>query len=296
MTLKGWVIYNGHLPGPKFKDFADWIVEAGHRQDMDIHSIPNHHLLSVFTLNGQNISYKNEIADPDFVIFSDKDIPLARTLEAMDIPVFNSSQAIEISDNKIDTYARLAAHHLPIPKTMVAPKVFTGSLHPDTFSQIRKEFSFPIVVKEAFGSFGEQVYLVENEEELELKLVEIRNRPFVIQSFIRSSYGRDLRLNVVGDKVVAAVLREAKEDFRANVSAGGTMKPHSPSQIEKDLAIAATKAIGADFAGVDLLFGKGGEPIICEINSNAHIRNIFNCTGINVADYIVEYVKDQVLK
>ncbi|UFT97935.1 RimK family alpha-L-glutamate ligase [Radiobacillus kanasensis] len=294
MTLKGWVIYNGHLPGPKFKDFAEWIREAGEKQGTDIAIIPNDHLLSFHAENGPTILQKEKTNFPDFVLYSDKDIPLARTIETMGIPVFNSSHSIELSDNKIETYQRLAAHHLPIPRTMVAPKVFSGSLQAETFLSVPEFFTFPFVVKEAFGSFGEQVYLVHTEEELQQKLLDISNRPFILQEFIETSYGRDLRLNVVGDQVVAAMERTSDNDFRANVSAGGIMKPHTPTAQEKELAIQATKAIGADFAGVDLLFGKDGYPIICEINSNAHIRNIFDCTGINVADYIVSYVLNQV--
>src|SRR5699024_10382671 len=107
---------------------------------------------------------------------------------------------------------------------------------------------------------------------------------------ISSSYGKDMRLQVVGDQVVASMLRRSSNDFRANVTAGGSMEPYNPTNIEQELAIAATKAIGADFAGVDLLFGPNGYPIISEVNSNAHIRNLFDCTNINVADFIIDYI------
>ncbi len=60
--------------------------------------------------------------------------------------------------------------------------------------------------------------------------------------------------------------------------------------MKKTLAIQATQAIGADFAGVDLLFGENEQPIICEINSNAHIRNIYECTHINPADFIIDHI------
>src|SRR5699024_8168413 len=110
------------------------------------------------------------------------------------------------------------------------------------------------------------------------------------QEFIHSSYGKDLRLHVVGDEVAAAMMRSSKNDFRANVTAGGTMTPYEPSKIEMELAIAATAAIHADFAGVDLLFGPNGQPIVCEVNSNAHIRNLYDCTNINVADHMMQHI------
>ena len=71
------------------------------------------------------------------------------------------------------------------------------------------------------------------------------------------------------------------------------MKPYTPSVEECEIAVKACRALGLDFAGVDLLFGKDG-PLLCEVNSNAHIKNILDCTGINVADFIFEYIKEQI--
>ncbi|MDL4841684.1 ATP-grasp domain-containing protein [Aquibacillus rhizosphaerae] len=290
--MHGWVIYNGHLPGDKFLDFAEWIKQAGVRKNVKITIKKNNHLLSLVSTQGSKIINQALEAKPDFVIFGDKDIALARQLEQMDIPVFNSSTSIEICDNKITSYQYLAQEKLPIPKTIIAPKIFPGvkTVDSETFATIETELDYPVVIKEAYGSFGEQVYLVSSREELTLMIEKLKDTPFVIQKFVSSSYGKDIRLNVVGNKVVAAMLRTSNNDFRANVSAGGKMEIYQPSQAEIALAIHATKAVGADFAGVDLLFGPNDKPIICEINSNAHIRNIYDCTNINIADYIVDYV------
>ena len=86
---------------------------------------------------------------------------------------------------------------------------------------------------------------------------EICPKPFIFQEFIDSSYGKDIRLNVVGDEVVASTKRVNENgDYRANVTNGGTMYPYIPSDEEKELAIKACKATKCDFAGVDILFGK----------------------------------------
>jgi glutathione synthase/RimK-type ligase-like ATP-grasp enzyme len=79
-------------------------------------------------------------------------------------------------------------------------------------------------------------------------------------------------------------------DFRANVSNGGKMKYYEPTKEQIDLAILSCKTLGLDFGGVDILFGENQEPIVCEVNSNAHFKNIFDCTGVNVADTIMEYI------
>jgi len=289
MHLSGWIIYNGSLRGNKFLDFAAWIQEAALRRKTEAVIYKNNELIHMMGKTDlQLIDHKNL---PDYVVFTDKDIYLARQLELLGIPVFNSSRAIEISDDKISTYMKLIKQKLPIPKTIIYPKVFgQGSIDRTVLSTAIEKLGFPMVVKEAFGSFGEQVYLIHHEDELNQKVQELKDKAFVFQEFISSSFGRDIRLHVVGDDVVAGMKRASSNDFRANVTAGGKMEAYVANDEEKELAIKATKAIGADFAGVDLLFGPDASSIICEVNSNAHIRNMYDCTNINVADYMMDYI------
>ncbi|ASK63061.1 RimK family alpha-L-glutamate ligase [Virgibacillus phasianinus] len=295
MRLNGWIIYNGHLPGNKFLDFAEWLQKAAARKDVPAKIWKNNELLSFLTADEVILIDDDEQLLPNFVIFTDKDIYLANQLEQMGVRVYNCSDAIRISDDKILTYQALSIHNLPIPKTIIAPKIFMNNVEVDhaTCDKAVTTLGLPMIVKEAFGSFGEQVYLVHTAQELKEKVAMLQGKPFMFQEFIDSSYGKDMRLHVVGDEVVAAMMRTASDDFRANVTAGGTMESYQPTPKENEIAIAATKAIGADFAGVDLLFGADGHPIICELNSNAHIRNMYDCTKINVADYIIDYIVDK---
>nr|WP_317843073.1 RimK family alpha-L-glutamate ligase [Ornithinibacillus gellani] len=294
MKLKpfGWIIYNGNLPGNKFRDFAEMLQEAAYRACLETSLIPNNASLCLMDQYELGILDIPEQKLPDFVIFTDKDIYLAKQLELLGIRVFNGAEAIAISDDKIATYQMLAAHGLAIPKTIIAPKEFNtgGSVPPHYLYGVAETLHFPLVIKEAFGSFGEQVYLIHNEEQLHSKTAALRGKPFLFQAYVANSHGRDIRLQVVGDQVPAAMKRTSKTDFRANVTTGGTTQPYEPTEEEIALAIAGTKAIGADFAGVDILFGDDDRPIICEINSNAHIRSMLVCTGINCADSIIEYI------
>jgi RimK family alpha-L-glutamate ligase len=148
-----------------------------------------------------------------------------------------------------------------------------------------------MIIKECFGSFGQQVYLVNNKQEMKDKLQEIGTRPLLFQEFIGSSIGKDIRLQVVGNQVVATMYRYSDNgDFRANISNGGKMKPFEPTKEQTDIAIQCCRILGLDFAGVDILFGEDQEPIVCEVNSNAHFKNIYDCTGVNVADAIMELI------
>lgn len=291
MALSCWIVYNGFLPGNKFVDFAQMLQEAAEQRGHHATLYKNSELIALLQ---RNIALSGSPELPDYVIFTDKDIYLAKQLELLGMPVYNSAETIAISDDKIRTYQLLAKNNLPMPTTLVAPKNYGLDMpfEQTFFDAVLNQFRFPFIVKEAFGSFGEQVYLIKDEKEL-LKIVsDISARPFMVQEFVESSYGKDLRLQVVGDEVVASMKRTAENDFRANVTAGGRMEPYEPSKQESDIALQATKAIGADFAGVDLLFGENG-PVICEINSNAHIRNLLDATGINVAPHIVRYIENR---
>src|SRR5699024_4338132 len=292
MSYRGWIIYNGSLAGGKFIDFAQWLQEAATKLNCQTKIIKNNELFATFTTDELSILQTTNDVLPDFVISTDKDLYLARQFELLGIPVFNSAKAIEISDDKILTHQHLAKHKIPTPKTIVAPKVYKNinPVNSNYMREIAKSLGYPLIIKEAFGSFGEQVYLIHNEQELNDKIETIAGVPYFFQEFVKTSYGRDLRLQVVGDEVVAAMKRTAVDDFRANVTNGGTMQAYTPTEVEKNVAIQATHAIGADFAGVDLLYGKDDTPLVCEVYSNAHIHNLYDCTGINSADYILDYI------
>ena len=72
--------------------------------------------------------------------------------------------------------------------------------------------------------------------------------------------------------------RHSDTDFRANITNGGVASPIELTAAQQELALAAAQAVGATFAGVDLLFGENEEPLVCEVNAAAHIRNILNVT------------------
>lgn len=295
MSLTCWIIYNGSLPGNKFLDFAHMLQKAAEQKGHQVRLYKNNELLSYLHTHSVGFIQRQKMQLPDYVIFTDKDIYLAKQLEHLGIRLFNRANTIAVSDDKILTYQELAKQKITIPKTIIAPKTFTNHLSIDDYYllKISDLLLFPLIIKEAFGSFGEQVYLINSFDELKEKIKSLNGAPFVFQQFIKSSFGKDIRLQVVGDQVVAAMKRTSESDFRANITTGGQMEPYQPTEIEKQLAIRASLALNADFAGVDLLFGENGEPIVCEVNSNAHIRNLLTCTGINSAPYIIDYIEQK---
>ncbi|WP_342535854.1 RimK family alpha-L-glutamate ligase [Sporosarcina sp. FSL K6-3508] len=283
-----WVIYNGSLTSDKFADQAHLIQEAAERAGVQATILKNYELPMNLQKPIQN--------PPDFVVFLDKDTLLASYLKQAGIPIFNDPDVIETCDNKAKQYLELANTGIPMPKTIIAPKVYANFTIRDSgyYERVLDELGLPMIIKEGHGSFGMKVYLIESEESFYEKVDELRGVDYVFQEFIETSRGRDLRVNIVGDTIVAAMYRYSETDFRANITNGGIAEVVDLTAEQESLALRAAKAVGAEFAGVDLLYGANDEPLVCEVNAAAHIRNIYTVTGINVADAMIEYILGEI--
>lgn len=225
-------------------------------------------------------------AQGDFVLFWDKDINLARRLERQGLPVFNSSSAIALCDDKARTYIELDGI-VPQPVTLIAPKCYCAVDMSDFVNGAVKILGLPLVFKECFGSFGAQVHLCNSREDI---ISHITEKPFILQEYIASSSGTDIRLEVVGGRCVSAVKRVNENDFRSNVTNGGTMSEYTPTQSEIETALRACDTLRLTFGGVDIL----SNGMVCEVNSNAHIINIMNTNNIDIAPLIFDAIKESI--
>ena len=288
--MKAWLVINGFLQQEKFQEIHQWLYDAGSKQGISFEIRTNAELLAGIQKNRLRILGQQEV---DFVLFWDKDVLLAKVLEQMGYAVYNSSFAIEACDNKAMTHLYLGKGKIPMPDTVFAPMTYAniGYNQLEFLGEVVEQLGLPVVVKECYGSFGQQVYLCETMEQLETKVKELEGKDMVFQQFIAGAAGEDVRLQVVGDQVVAAMKRKAKEgDFRANITNGGSMQEFEPTEELCELAVRCCKLLRVDFAGVDLMQDANGQWLVCEVNSNAHFKNIFDCTGVNTADYIVSYL------
>lgn len=280
--MRAYLIVNGFLIGNKYNEIYDLITTSFKNRGVEIDVVLADKITSVSDFK----------VKPDFVMFWDKDFYLASKLESEGVRLFNSAKAMLYCDNKILTYKILEKEGLSIPKTIVAPKTFENVGYPDLsfVDRAGKKLGYPMIIKEAHGSFGMQVYLVENASSAKDLASKLSPKDFIFQEFIKSSKGRDVRVNVVGESVVSAIFRSNENDFRSNVTLGGSKRGYEPDENMKSVCIRAVKALGLDFAGVDVMFKENGQPIICEVNSNPHFKSSLEATGINLADKIAEYV------
>ena len=227
----------------------------------------------------------------DFAIYLDKDPYVASMLEDAGLRLFNKADAIRLCDDKMLTYLSLSGKGIRMPKTIPGPLRYSKKDSDIFLNRIEASFSFPIVVKENYGSLGRNVYLVQNKSELE----ELENRlsysPRLYQELIASSFGVDNRIIVIGGRAIAWMKRKSDNgDFRSNIALGGHGEGVNLPQNYIRMAENCAKILALDYAGIDILNGPEGEPILCEVNSNAFIKGIEEVTGINVAKAYVDYI------
>ena len=217
---------------------------------------------------------------------------LAQALQDAGVRLFNSAAAIAACDDKGETARRLAKVGLPMPKTILAPKVFEGNaVKNNTFIEMLVEtLGFPLVAKERFGSQGAQITKIDNWKQLTAYYAAMCTRPILFQQHIPQQEMQDVRVNVVGGKVIASIARTADAGvFAANVAAGGKAVLFEPNEQQKQLAVKCADCLGLDFAGVDLLLSPQ-EALVLEVNSNPQTMATEEATGISVADAIIEHI------
>lgn len=290
----GWLIVNHFIKSEKFDQIYNWLEVTAERKGHKL--VRKSNVQAMTTIGNEHISSRidNE-TKPDYVIFWDKDVRLAKILETKGLRLFNCAKSIEMCDDKALTHICLANTEIRMPKTIVAPMTFQniGYVNYSFLDMVIEELAFPIVIKECYGSFGQQVYLAKNYGSLLDIVRKIGTKPMLFQEFISSSKGRDIRINVVANKPIASMLRYSETDFRSNVSNGGKIMEYKPSNAQLDMAIKACEQLYLDFAGVDILFGKDEEPILCEINSSAQFKSTYDCTGVNIADFIIDHITEE---
>ncbi len=290
--MKGLLVVNNFINQNKFTELYSMLSASAEKNGVELNIRKTGELIRNV---GERLS-----EETDFVLFWDKDIVCAAFLEQEGIPVFNSARSIAMCDNKAYTALALnSAEGIKIPKTVIAPKTFEAFGYCDTDFVLKsvEHLGLPVVIKECYGSYGQQVYLAHTLEEALDIIGKLGHKEFIMQEFVASSSGRDIRVNVVGGRVIASMLRYSiNGDFRSNISAGGCMSMYTPDEGMEKMAVRATEALGLDFAGVDVMFGENGEPIICEVNSNPHFRSTLECTGIDLSEHMIQHIKRELCK
>jgi len=219
-------------------------------------------------------------------------------IEDRGVPVVNSPRAIERSVDKFYTDARLREAGVPTPETFVCERAA------DAMTAIRAMLGArpadgldnAVVIKPIFGSMGHGIVRV-GDPDAAFRVVQALDTVravFYVQRAIDSG-GRDIRAFVVGGRLLGAIERRAAGgDWRTNVSRGGTAHACVLPPAWEDLALRAAAAIGADYAGVDLLPSKNGDVFVLEVNGIPGWQGLQRTMRIDVAGAIVDHLAERV--
>jgi len=224
-------------------------------------------------LAGRNIMYRSNVI---------------RQFELLGVPVVNKEAGVLKAKNKLKTLQILTRKNVPVPRTYIVN-------HAQYIDEVVSDIgSFPVILKAVSGSHGRGVSIVESlrglKSIIELIIKEGDPEPLIVQEYVKESKGKDVRVFMVGRKIVGAMERIAtkKGEFRSNFHLGGRVKVADLSEQEKMVARSAIDACGLDFAGIDIIRTNNG-PKILEVNANPGLEGITLATNRDIAGAIITY-------
>jgi gamma-F420-2:alpha-L-glutamate ligase len=294
--LRGWILFQQELD-PAVPEVPEVFrfQEAAGAMGIEMHVLKPHSFELVVGGDGDwAMKYAGRaIEKPDFVICrtgAETDyftLALLRHFQRRGVRLVNGPATIETVSDKLHTLQTLNRAGLPIPRTMLGT-------FPIDIDLVERELGFPVIVKTLKGTRGAGVLKCEDRSQFEdlaglLESAEAK-ADFILQHYVRASHGRDVRVLVVGGRVVAAMERRSLTGgFKSNVSLGGVGVAYNPPQEMAELAVQAADVLELDITGIDILFDEEGYRI-CEANSAPGFQGLERATGMDVPTAILEWV------
>jgi ribosomal protein S6--L-glutamate ligase len=215
---------------------------------------------------------------------------VVRQFEMMGVYCLNDSLSITRSRDKLRTLQHLMRKGIDMPNTGFANSPL------DTKDLIKMVGGAPVIIKLLESSQGVGVVLAETNKAAESVINAFKSLKanILVQEFIKEAAGQDIRCFVVGDKIVAAMQREAVVgEYRSNMHRGGKATMIKVSPEERKMAIKAARVMGLKVAGVDIISSKNG-PKLLEVNSSPGLEGIETVTSKNIAAMMIEYIEKNI--
>jgi len=294
--LRGWILFQHDLnPGIPEVPEVFRFQEAASAMGIALEVLKPHSFdLIVGADDGWSIRYQDQpMQRPDFIICrtgAETDyftLALLRHFERRGVRLVNGPAAIETVADKLHSLQLLNRAGLPIPRTILGQ-------FPIDIALVERELGFPLIVKTLKGTRGAGVLKCEDRNQFEdlaglLESAEA-HADFILQHYVRASHGRDVRVLVVGGRVVAAMERRSLTGgFKSNVSLGGVGVAYNPPPEMAELAVQAADILDLDVTGIDILFDEDGYRI-CEANSAPGFQGLERASGLDVPTAILQWI------
>lgn len=292
--MKGWIIYKKSATELSVEDHGvNRLREEASREgfELEVYKPEQLDLLSSNEEANVVLVDKKRVSLPDVVIprtgAESSYLALAslRHLECQGVPLCNSSASILNVKDKMLMNQKIKRAGLPSPKTLFAK-------FPLAFDWIADEIGFPLVIKALSGARGQGIFLCETMVQLrdmaDLLSLYRDGQGFILQSFVQESYGCDLRVFVLKDRILGCMKRISNGGFKANFSLGGRVEDFPVTDEITTLALSVTRLFDLEIAGVDLLFTKDGFTV-CEANSSPGFKGMEKASQKNIASAMIAY-------
>ena len=295
--MNGWILY--HTPEASLDAVADYsvirLLNAARERNINLRIVlPEQFELVVTRSDNKSILLEHKPHPlPDFVLprigatMSYFALAILRQFEHLGVYVCNSSQAIETVKDKLHSQQILCQSNLPTPKTMLVK-------FPIDIEFVKKTFGFPVVVKFISGSKGKGVYLCKTEQEVTDLTNDIQSSTphanLIFQEYIKSSHGQDIRVFMIGGKIIGCMKRVSQsDDFKANFSQGGRVEEYIMTPELERLSLETSQLFGLDIIGIDFLVDNNSYQI-CEANSAPGFNGLERVVGVGIAEQILDYI------
>lgn len=293
--MKVWIFFHGPLQ-EGYPEAAETLrlCEEAEKRNVD-YKVMNPDAIDVLidSKGDWKAMYEGQVLDylPDVIIprtgteTTYTGYSVMRFYERLGVPFLNTPRVVETVADKLHTLQVLAANGVPLPRTML------GKYPPD-LDLIERELGFPLIVKTLKGTRGGGVFLSETKEQFK-DLMDLLNEAgghahVIFQKFVTQSHGRDLRVFVVGGKVLAVMERQSTSgSFKSNISRGGAGKPHPITPEIEKLALQIAEQLRLEMTGIDLLFDEKGYTV-CEANSSPGFTGLEPSCNVNAAGAIMD--------
>ncbi len=259
--ISGLIIYNA-VDTKKNQWFIDEFLQKLNDEE-----------ISLSFLDEEFLSDYIETHHVDFVIYRARNYKLVELLEQKGIKVFNNSLVNKTANDKYLTYKMLKDNNLPYIETFDKPKIY------------------PCIMKSVSGHGGQEVFLINSEEQRQDILNKHPSLEFIYQDYLKND--GDVRLYLLNKSVITSIKRENKQDYRNNFSLGGSVSIYEPNKEMKEAALKIANLLNADFIGVDFLLTKDGYKII-EIEDPVGSRMVYQATDIDIISRYIEYIRNNI--
>lgn len=220
---------------------------------------------------------------PDFAIVRTILPSLNKQLEVLGIPCLNNYSVSRICNDKAECYRYLAGRGIPMPDTLfIANHEIKGFL---------EQCPVGTVLKAVDGHGGSQVCLYDGDAD---EILHIMGRSDMVAQEKVGNRNSDLRVYVIGNKILASVLRESNEGFRANFSLGGNVSLYDLSDDEKKLINNIIDLFDFDMVGIDFILDDNGNLVFNEIEDVVGARMLYQCSDIDIVKEYLSYISKKI--